>query len=188
MTLREWIPAWLTTYKLGTIKERSYHQLELLARKFPDDLMDMELADIRPLHLQGFINQFSQNASTSYMDKMRVMLHGLFSDALENDLVARNPSAKLHIPQVIEKPRESFTEAEMKKIVNFAMDYPHRRIAVAVISLLFTGIRRGELLDLKWEDVTDSTLTVRRGVFQEGGRARVEDSSVKRCHERWHLF
>ncbi len=53
MTLREWIPVWLTTYKLGTIKERSYHQLELLVRKFPDDLLDMELAEIRPLHLQS---------------------------------------------------------------------------------------------------------------------------------------
>ena len=179
MTLREWIPVWLTTYKLGTIKERSYHQLELLARKFPDDLMDMELADIKPLHLQGFINQFSQDASKSYMDKMRVLLHGLFSDALDNDLVIRNPSSKLHIPQVIEKPRESFTEAEAQKIVNFAMDYPYRRIAIAVVTLLFTGIRRGELLGLKWDDITDNTLSVRRGVFQEGGKAMVEDYKAK---------
>lgn len=179
MTLREWMPVWLTTYKLGTIKERSYHQLELLARKFPDDLMDMELADIKPLHLQGFINQFSQDASKSYMDKMRVMLHGLFTDAQDNELVDRNPSAKLHIPQVIEKPRESFTEAEAQKIVTFAMDYPHRRIAIAVIAMLFTGLRRGELLGLKWDDVTDTTLSVRRGVYQEGGKALVEDYKAK---------
>lgn len=179
MTLREWVPIWLTTYKLGTIKERSYHQLELLTRKFPDDLLDMELTDIRPLHLQGFINRFSQDASKSYMDKMRVLLHGLFSDALDNDLIARNPSTKLHIPQVIEKPRESFTVAEAQKIVTFAMDYPHRRIAIAVVSLLFTGIRRGELLGLKWDDVTDNTLSIRRGVFQEGGKAMVEDYKAK---------
>ena len=170
---------WMTTYKLGTIKERSYHQLELLARKFPDDLMDMELAEIKPLHLQGFINRFSQDASKSYMDKMRVMLHGLFSDALDNDLVARNPAAKLHIPQIIEKPRESFTEAEAQKIVTFAMNYPYRRIAIAVIALLFTGVRRGELLGLKWDDISDSTLSVRRGVYQEGGKAMVEDYKAK---------
>lgn len=179
MTLREWIPEWLKTYKLGTMKEHSYHQLELLAVKFPDDLLDMELGAIKPMHLQNFVNQFSQNASKSYMDKMRVMIHGMFSDALDNELVSRNPSSKLRIPQVIEKPRESFTEAEAQKIVTFAMDYRHKRIAIAVITLLFTGIRRGELLGLKWDDITHTSLTVWRSVYQEHNKAIVEDFKAK---------
>ena len=179
MTLREWIPAWMESYKLDTIKERSYHQIELLHRKFPDDLLDMELATIKPMHLQAFVNQFSIDASKSYMDKMRVMLHGLFSAAVDNDIIPRDPSAKLRIPQVIETPREGFTEDEAQTIVTFAMRYPYRRIAVAVLVLLFTGIRRGELLGLKWDDLTDNTLSIRRGVYQEGGTAMVEDFKVK---------
>lgn len=179
MTLREWIPRWMQTYKLGVIKERSYHQIELLTRHLPDDLMDMELADIKPLHLQGFVNQFSQGASKSYMDKMRVLLHGVFSAAVDNELIARDPSAKLRIPQVIEKPRQSFTEDEVQKIVTFALDYSRRRIAVAVVALLFTGLRRGELLGLKWDDIIDNTLNVRRSVFQERGKAKADDFKVK---------
>lgn len=69
MTLREWSTQWLTTYKLGTIKQKSYHQLELLLRHIPEDLMAKEPSDIKPLHLQSFVNQFSQGASKSYMDK-----------------------------------------------------------------------------------------------------------------------
>ena len=179
MTFNEWIPQWLKCYKYGTIKERSYHQLELLARKFPEDLLEMELAEIKPLHLQNFINQFSEGASKSYMDKMRVMIHGLFSAALDNDLLPRDPSVKLRIPQVIEKPRESFTEDEAKKIVTFAIGYPHSRIAAAVITLIFTGMRRGELLGLKWEDITADTITIHRGVFQVGGKAMVEENKAK---------
>jgi len=179
LTLREWTPMWMEAYKLGTIKERSYHQLELLARRFPDDLMDMELEAIKPMHLQRFVNAFSKGASKSYMDKIRVLLHGLFSDAVDNDYIARDPSEKLRFPHVIEKPRESFTEAEVQKIVPFAMRYTHRRVAVAVLVLLFTGLRRGELLGLKWDDVTENTLTVRRGVYQEGGKAMVEDFKAK---------
>ncbi len=179
MTLREWIPQWLEYYKLGTIKERSYHQLELLVRHFPDSLLDMHLDDVKPMHLQGFVNQFSQGASKSYMDKMRVLLHALFADAVENGFCTKDPSTRLKIPQIIEKPRESFTQEEVKQIVNFALDYPHRRIAVAVLVLLFTGIRRGELLGLKWEDLTDRTLTIRRGVYQEHGTACVEDYVAK---------
>ena len=179
MKLREWIPQWLKTYKLGTIKEHSYRQLEVLVQYIPDELMDMELDDIKPLHLQEFVNSFSVNASKSYMDKMRGLLHGLFFSAVENELMERNPTTRLRIPQVIEKPRERFTEDEVRKIVDFALDYPHRRIAVAVLSLLFTGLRRGELLGLKWEDITGNTISVRRGVYQDGSTPLVEDFKLK---------
>ena len=159
MTLREWIPQWLDAYKLGTIKERSFHQLELLVKHFPDTLLDTELDEIKPMHLQGFVNRFSQDASKSYMDKMRVLIHALFADAVENGFCVKDPSTRLKIPQIIEKPRESFTAEEVKRIVDFALDYPHRRIAVAVLVLLFTGIRRG--------------------VYQEHGTACVDDYVAK---------
>ena len=179
MTLREWIPQWLQAYKFGTMKQHSYHQLEILAGHFPDDLLDTDLNELKPMQLQGFVNQFSQETSKSYMDKMRVMIHGLFGDAVENGFCRKDPSARLKIPQIIERPRESYTTEEVRHIVNFALDYQYRRIAVAVLVMLFTGLRRGELLGLKWEDVTDTTITVRRGVYQEHGKACVEDYIVK---------
>ena len=179
MTLRNWIPQWLKNYKLGTIKPHSYHQLEVLVRLIPDDLQDMELEDIKPLHLQEFVNKFSANASKSYKDKMRGLLRGLFSSAVENELTARDPSAKLRTPITIERPRQSFTRGEVRKIVDFARDYPYRRIAIAVVTLLFTGLRRGELLGIKWEDIDNNILTVRRGVYQAGGIPIAEDYKAK---------
>lgn len=179
MTLREWIPQWLKAYKLGTIKDHSYQQLVALVKHIPDHLQDSHMDDIKPMHLQEFVNQFSKSASKSYMDKMRVLIHELFATAVENDLCAKDPSTRLKIPQVIEKPRESYTAEEYKKIVNFALDYPHRRIAVAVLVLLFTGIRRGELLGLKWEDIATDSFTIRRGVYQEHGNPCVDEYVVK---------
>lgn len=139
----------------------------------------MELPDIKPLHLQAFVNQFSKSCSKSYMDKMRVMLHSLFSAALDNDLITRDPSKNLRIPRITEPPRQSFTESEIQQIVRFALEYPQRRIAVAVLALLFTGIRRGELLGLKWDDLADNTFTVRRSVYTIGTKPTAEDYVAK---------
>ena len=179
MTLREWIPQWLQSYKYGTMKEHSYRQLVILAGHIPDTLLDADLNEIKPMHLQEFVNEFSRNYSKSYMDKMRVLLHSIFRYAVQNDLCMKDPSVNLKIPQIIQKPRESFTPEEAKHIVNFAMDYKCRRMGIAVLVLLLTGMRRGELLGLKWEDLTDTTLRINRGVYQEHGKACVEDFVVK---------
>ncbi len=179
MTLGEWFPQWLQYYKEGTIKDTSLHQYELLERKLPADLCKMELNDIRPMHLQKFINEFAKGASKSYMDKMRVMLRSLFVTAMENDLCENDPTKRLRLPHVAQTPREAYTSEEMQTIINFAMDYKYQRVATGVIVLLLTGIRRGELLGLRWEDVTNNTLSIKRGVFIANNRPCVEEYVAK---------
>lgn len=179
MTLAEWIPAWLTCYKAGTMKSHSFHQLELLGNCIPKELLAMNLSDIKPIQLQKFINEFSRNYSKSYLDKMRVFLHSLFRCAQENGYITSDPSLHLTFPRKIERPRDSFRPQEAKIVIQFALNYPLRRIALAVLTLLLTGIRRGELLGLRWEDLQNGMIQIRRGVYQEGNKPVVEDFVLK---------
>ncbi len=167
LTLGQWIPLWMTAYKQGTIKGTSYHQLELLARLIPEELKKMPLTDIRPMQIQAFYNHFGLTASKSYMDKMRVMVNALFLEAVENGLCDKNPTRRLKAPRVPERPREAYTMDEVKLILNYAMSCDNSRIATAVMLLLLTGLRRGELLGLRWGDISNHTLTVNRSVFLE---------------------
>lgn len=167
ITLGQWIPLWMASYKQGTIKGTSYHQLELLARLIPDDLKEMPVSDIRPMQIQAFYNTFGQTASKSYMDKMRVMVNSLFIEAVENGLCDKNPTRRLKAPRIAEKPREAYTIEEVKLILNYAMSCDNSRIATAIMLLLLTGLRRGELLGLQWGDISKHTLTVNRSVFLE---------------------
>lgn len=179
MTLGEWIPEYLTAYKLHTIKVNSYYSLELVARHIPQELKDMELEDIRPMHLQRFFNDFAQTASKSYMDKMRVMVNALFETARDNDLCQKNPSARLKIPHIRERPREAFTLEEVRLIIDFAMRYPNQRTGVGILMLLLTGIRRGELLGIKPEDISHNVLTINRAVYLSHNRVCVEEGEAK---------
>lgn len=179
MTLENWMQSWLTHYKKGTIKETSYHQLEILARHFPESLSAMEMCEILPMHLQAFINQFAMTASKSYMDKMRVMLHAAFQDAMDNGLCDRDPTKRLRFPRIAERPRQAFSTEEVRTIVRFALDYPFPRVSVAVLLMLFTGLRRGEVLGLRWTDLSGNTLTVDRSVFTVGGQPCVQEHQAK---------
>lgn len=179
ITLGQWFPQWLEAYKKGTIKDNSFHQLVLLERHIPETLKARFLSDIRPMDLQAFFNDFARTASKSYMDKMRVMMNELFKAAIDNDLCAKNPMTRVKVPRIREQPREAFSMEEVKLILRFAMDYEPRRIAVAVATLLLTGLRRGELLGLKWSDISDNTLTVNRGVYLSFGKPRVDEHQAK---------
>lgn len=96
MTLGAWIPLWLAAYKKGTIRDSSYHQLELLERLIPQDIKDRPMVEIRPMQLQMFFNSFAETASKSYMDKMRVMVNALFEEAIENDFCRKTPIIAAH--------------------------------------------------------------------------------------------
>ena len=179
MTLSEWIDIWLVSYKRGTIKEKSFHQFELLKNKMPPELLSLPLNSILPIHIQSFVNEFSKTVSKSYMDKMRVFINALFLDAMDNGLLERNPTGRIKYPRFSEVPREAFTADEVKRIVDYAMEYPYRRIAVAIILLLFTGLRRGELLGLKWSDIKQDILVVNRAVYEENGVPCVKENQAK---------
>lgn len=179
MTLGQWIPLWMAFYKQGTIKGTSYHQLELLARLIPDELKELPLAEIRPMQLQAFYNSFGQTSSKSYMDKMRVMVNALFREAVDNGLCDKDPTRHLRTPRIAEKPRDSFTWEETKLILGYIVACDNSRIATAVMTLLLTGLRRGELLGLQWADIDGNVLTVNRSVFLEDLKPTVVEHQAK---------
>lgn len=179
MTLAEWIPLYMTSYKRNTIKENSYYTLELIERQIPQDLKDLPLDQVLPMHIQKFYNEFARTHSKSYMDKMRVFINGLFVAAIDNGFCVKNPTAHLKIPHIKERPREAFTAEEVRIILRFAATYENQRIAVGIMTLLLTGIRRGELLGLKASDITENTLTINRAVYLAHNKACVEEHQAK---------
>lgn len=179
MKLCDWIPMWLKCYKYGTMKQSSYHQLENLIKHIPSSLMEQEMDNILPMDLQAFVNSFATYASKSYMDKMRVLIHSVWATALDNQKCTTNPSKAVRFPVIPEHPRESFSSEDARTILTYALQYDNRMVGVAVMTLLLTGIRRGELLGLKWSDLSDTTLSINRGVYLENGHPCVREYVAK---------
>jgi integrase len=77
----------------------------------------------------------------------------------------------------------------MMAIAQFAQIYianesnPTKRgnavIGTAVLTLLLTGMRRGELLGLQWGDIEDGVIHLRRAVFVDHSKVCVEDYKMK---------
>jgi integrase len=192
ITLKSWSKKYLVSCRKDSgMKASSYHQLELLVKKISEDLMKKKVSEIKKIELQSFINEFSKDASKSYTDKMYSLICAMFTEAVENDVCQKDPARKLKRPQKRQLPRASYQRTEVETIMEFALTYrKHTKsdkinrgailISTAVITLLDTGIRRGELLGLMPPDVEDTVLHIRRGVYLgEDGVPTVDDGIAK---------
>lgn len=191
-TVRQWMDKYLIGYRKGAMLGTSYHQLELLRDRIDEELLDKRIVRIMPIDLQDFMNRFAEKASASYISKMASLLRSCFLEALENGIIEKNPSRKLRAPHKLELPRDSYSMEEATQIIEFAEQYRKDTksdrlnraailISTAIITLLLTGMRRGELLGLMYNDVDhkEGVIHIRRAVYMEDGLPCVQDGRAK---------
>lgn len=152
ITLKEWGEKWLETYKEGKVRYNTYvttYKNAAYKHIFPY-FKKAKIASIKAIDVQMFYNS-KQHLSASSLNKIRITLNGIFESAVENDLIPKNPAFKLR-PKSEKKKQEkrSYTKEEVAQVIEFAKTHPN---GLAIIVLLKTGLRRGELLALKWANI-----------------------------------
>jgi integrase len=94
-----------------------------------------------------------QTLSGKTINDIRSILYQIFKEAFLDDVINVNPIEKTRRSKVIQKEPEPFSENEMNKILS-ALEEPYRQYFQLAF---FTGMRTGELLALRWEDVDFKT-------------------------------
>jgi integrase len=164
LTLGEWMSKWLWDYKRPSLRSTTFDNYEMLIRRhLKPALGNIALRDLRPEHLQHFYNQKSKEGLSSRSVRlMHTVLHGTLSQAEKNQLVARNVSKLTERPQGVRQDVQTLTVAQVSTSLLPALKDDR---LFAVIYLAFgTGLRRGELLALRWQDVdlNEALLRVRQ--------------------------
>lgn len=75
------------------------------------------------------------------------------NQAVNDDLIAKNPCSPISIPRPKPKERHSLTIEEAQRLNSIILGLPASAPHCAVLLALHTGMRRGEVLGLTWEHV-----------------------------------
>ncbi len=153
-TFREYTEHWLTTYKKLTIKPttmRGYRTMleSHLYPAFQDKIFDSITTD----DVQEFLNKRA-DLSRKYLTDMVHFLGSISKDAMEDKVIRQDPthSRKLSIPSQKKTTREALKKEDFLDIAAHLKELTEGE-ALLVAFMLFTGMRRGEVLGLQWQDI-----------------------------------
>ncbi|MDL2235286.1 site-specific integrase [Christensenellaceae bacterium OttesenSCG-928-L17] len=154
---------WYEAYKqphIGESANRNYRTW--LSKYILPAFEDRQLRAIRSAELQGLLNSVSHMSRTAVTD-MYSLLRGAFAQATVDGIIPRNPTTTLRKTYAERTSRRSLTSAETEAALKVAGEHPDGLI----ISLYYhLGLRRGEALGLRWEDIdfAERLVHVRRSV------------------------
>jgi integrase len=120
---------------------------------------------ILPSELGIWQNKLLEKLSPKTVNSIRVIFHTIFKDALKDDLISRNPISLVDaIPKDKSKKINPFSIKEINMILN---KIPPKMKAYFAIGF-YTGMRTGEIIALKWEniDFTERKIKVRKAIRQ----------------------
>lgn len=147
----DYAQTWIKAYKLGKVRPSSYACIETNLRVHVLPFFSaFKLKDVKPMHIQLFITSLS-GKSKSLQDKCIRIVKNIFDSAVDNGMIPRSPVSRSDRATAENSPEEEpLTDEQALKLLN-AVD--GTRAYVFCLLALSTGMRRGEILGLMWEDI-----------------------------------
>jgi integrase len=168
LTLAEFLKQWLETHNVSEQSKARYRQL--IRNHITPTLGGTRLTTLRPLHLQRLLSEAEARVSASTAHDVFTVLNMALNQAVKWELLARNPMLSLERPRIAPDAAMRVLEpAEITRLLEAAARSPE--LGPVVAFALDTGIRRGEALALRWENVdfAAATVTIAENVrFQPG--------------------
>jgi integrase len=144
-------------------------------------LGEIKLDRLSPEQVQNFLNRkLSDGLSSKTVTYIRQVLRTSLDQAMRWNLVSRNVATLVPAPR---KERKSIHPLEPHEIGKFLNAVEGRRLEALYLVTLALGLREGEVLGLKWEDVDlrAGTLRVQRQLQRFGGRLQLVEPKTDRA-------
>lgn len=153
ISLGEWLDLCLEVYMKNSLKQSTYLSYESYIRvHLKPALGNVQLRDLSPRLLQEYYNYKAETErlSPKTIININLFLHKALSYAVTEGYIVSNPAASINLSRGNKPQIEILTRDEQAKLIRAS--YQHR-YGVFIRLVLFTGLRLGELLGLRWEDL-----------------------------------
>ncbi len=148
LTVAEWVEQFKKTYRTK-VNPAYLNNDDIPYNRLCKEIGSMRLSDVMEIDLQNCLNKVS-GMSFSTIDKYQQAIKRVFLRAYKNRLISFNPAEDLIIPDGSEGSHRSLERWEIDLIFQ---NWRIHRAGLWALLMMLAGLRRGELIALRWENV-----------------------------------
>jgi len=175
VTVQEYIEQWLEEIHKPTVKLSTHKNYrELLVNYIIPGLGRIKLQALTPQQVQAFYSKkLSDGLSPKTINNIHGLLHKALSNAVKWNILPRNVCDAVTPPRI---PRKEKTVLTIEQAYTLLRQIKNHRMEALFTLAMVTGMRCGELLALRWQDIdlANCSLQVKRTVNYMKGYGHVE--------------
>ena len=183
-TVGTWLEVWMENYAKVKLRPSTFKTNQgFLKNHIKPQIGGLPLADLTSLDLQRFYKHLLDGGRVDRIEakkkpkglapktvrNIHQMIGSAYNLAIEQKLVTRNPAQGCALPKVEHKEMKTLTADQLSAFFQEARDSGVYELYYLDLA---TGLRRGELLGLKWTDVDldRGVLKIQRAISRQNGK------------------
>ena len=191
-TAAEWCRLWFETYSKPNIRYNTAKGYEgIIEHHIIPAIGTIKLKQLSSIHIQRMYNDLKENGrmprgakqnekplSNTFVRRVHAVLQAALKQAVKERLIPYNPCENCRIPP---KDKKEMTILPPERIGRYLQEAEKYGVLPMFYLELSSGLRRGELLALQWEDlnVKERILTVNKQVTRMEGELDVTEPKTK---------
>ena len=145
-------------YAKGVLSAGTVYLHELALKQLRESVGNLPIRDISSQHIDKLKSELIQKVNLNLepilspvtVNERLSKLKAVFNTALRWNLITTNPVRGIQCVSVPEKTPSFFSREDFQKLISFIKEGWLREV---VIFAVLTGMRRGEITNLRWQDV-----------------------------------
>ena len=198
LTVGQYLESWLTSHIKAEVSPKTFERYtEILRNHVVPNIGSIPLAKLAPRHIEVLRTQLltepRRTRSTKYQENQaplpplapRTVKHvyrvlgGALRKAVKMQLITANPADAVDPPKVESVEIHTLSDEEARRVLRAAKS---TRLYLPILVALTTGLRRGELLALRWDDIDfeKGLLSVRQSLEETAAGLRLKAPKTAR--------
>ncbi len=158
-TLGAFLDDWLVRSLKPRAKARAFESFSTIVKlHIKPTLGAVALHKLNPQHVQRLLNDKAAKLSPQTVGNIKTVLRSALAQALKWGLVSRNSAALVDAPRIPRRQVVPFDAGQANRLLEAASGSRYEAVYELALKL---GMRRGELLGLRWADVDLDGRTLR---------------------------
>lgn len=184
MTVGDWLDVWLRDYQGHTTGRTVETYTNVVNKRLRPLFGKVKLSNFSQIHVRRMVSQMTQEGkSPSTIKHARGILSTAMKCAMEAGLIKSNPVQGVKGPRMV-KP--TITIIDRDKFQAFIDAVQNTPCADALVFMLLTGVRAGEMRGLRWSDIDQDVMVINRQLHAQSKNRRKfgppKDGEVRDIH------